>query len=159
MITDIQKKVLEEYQRQFTEAGYENRFKEDEGLLLLQAGIEDLGDSEDGNALMELCFVPIDEDGTEDIGNVILFQIYTTLMLDIPAKKEKSILAGLNELNMDCLLGAYGIFKEQMQVYHRYITVLNSADYDQLKGEIGPALNFILTMLYEDYDRVKAICK
>ena len=90
---------------------------------------------------------------------MILFQIYTTLLLNIPEKKEKSILTGLNEINMDCLLGAYGIFNEQKQVYHRYVTVLNSDDFDQLKGTIGPALNFIISMVDEDYDRIVKICK
>jgi len=159
MITDTQKQLLEEFNRQFNEAGYETRFKEDEGLYILQAGIEGLGEDEKGDALMELCFVPIDEEGKEDIGDVILFQIYTTFLIKIPDKKEKTVLAGLNELNMDCLLGAYGIFNEQKQIYHRYITVLNSPEFDQLKGEVGPALNFILSMAYEDFDRIGAICR
>ncbi len=159
MITDIQKQLLEEFKRQFDEAAYENRFKEDEGLYILQAAIQGLGEAEKGNALMELCFVPIDEEGKEDIGDMVLFQIYTTFLPKVPEKKEKTVLAGLNELNMDCLLGAYGIFSEEKQVYHRYITVLNSSDLSQLKSEVGPALNFILSMVYEDYDRIIAICR
>lgn len=159
MITDTQKQLLEEYDRQFKEAGYETRFKEDEGLYILQAAIVGLGDDESGNALMELCFVPIDEEGNEDIGDTILFQIYTTFLIGIPEKKEKNVLVGLNELNMDCLLGAYGIFNEEKQIYHRYITVLNSPELDQLKGEVGPALNFILSMVYDDYDRIGKICR
>ena len=159
MITDTQKRLLEEFNRQFNEAGYETRFKEDEELYFLQAAIQGLGDDEEGNALMELCFVPIDEEGKEDIGDVILFQIYTTFLLDIPEKKEKNVLVGLNELNMDSLLGAYGIFNEEKQVYHRYITVLNSPDFDQMKGEVGPALNYILSMVYDDFERIREICR
>ncbi len=159
MITDTQKQLLDEFNRQFNEAGYETRFKEDDGLYLLQAAIEGLGEDEKGDALMELCFVPIDEEGKEDVGDVILFQIYTTFLLTVPEKKEKSVLAGLNTLNMDCLLGAYGVYSEQKQVYHRYITVLNSPDFAQLKGEVGPALNFILSMVYDDFDGIKAICR
>ena len=160
MITDTQKQLLEEFNRQFNEAGYETRFKEDEGLYLLQAAIEGLGEDEQGDALMELCFVPIDEDGNKEaVGNVILFQIYTTFLITVPEKKEKTILSGLNKLNMDCLLGAYGIYNEQKQVYHRYITVLNTPDFAQMKGEVGPALNFILSMIYEDFDGIKGICK
>ena len=159
MITDTQKKVLEEYNRQFNEAGYETRFKEEEGLYILQAAIEGLGEKEEGDALMELCFVPIDEEGSEEVGDAILFQIYTTFLIDIQKKEEKDVLYGLNELNMDCLLGAYGIFNEQKQIYHRYITLLNSGDFDQPKGEVGPALNFILEMVYEDFDRLGSICK
>ena len=159
MITDTQKQLLEEYDRQFHEAGYETRFKEDEGLYILQAAIQGLGEDEKGDALMELCFVPVDDEGKEDVGDVILFQIYTTFLIKIPEGKEKDILAGLNALSMDCLLGAYGIFDEQKQVYHRYITVLNSPDYDQLKGEVGPALNFILSMVYEDFDQITQICR
>ena len=159
MITEVQKKLLEEFNRQFNEAGYETRFKEDEDLYLLQAGLQELGADEKGDALMELCFVPVDDEGNEDVGDVVLFQIYTTLVLDVPEKKEKNILAGLNELNMDLLLGAYGIFSQEKQIYHRYITVLNSSDFDQLKGEVGPALNFILSMLYEDYDKIVKLCR
>ena len=161
MITDTQKKVLEEFNRQFNEAGFETRFKEEDDLYMLQAAVEQLGAAEEGAALMELCFVPIsdDEEDAEEIGDVILFQIYTTFLLSVPAKKEKSILYGLNEVNMDCLLGAYGIFNEEKQIYHRYITVLNSGDFEQLKNEIGPALNFILAMIYEDYDRIQGLCK
>lgn len=158
-MTDTQTKVLEEFDRQFKEAGYETRFKEEDDLYLLQSAVEGLGEDEKGAALMELCFVPIAEDDDEEVGDVILFQIYTTYLLSIPAKKEKSVLVGLNELNMDCILGAYGIFNEEKQIYHRYITVLNSSDYEQLKGEIGPALNFILSMVYEDFDRIKGLCK
>ena len=159
MITDTQKKLLEEFNRQFGEAGYETRFKDSDGLYMLQAALVGLGEEEEGNALMELCFVPIDDEGKEDIGDVILFQIYTTLLLKIPEKKEKNILAGLNELNMDCLLGAYGIFNQEKQIYHRYITVLNSSDFEQLKGTVGPALNFILSMVYDDYDGIRKLCK
>lgn len=160
MITDTQKKLLEEFNRQFEEAGYETRFKEDEDLYILQAAIEGLGTRENGAALMELCFVPIAEEGKEEeVGDVILFQIYTTFLVEIPIEKKKDVLLGLNVLNMDCLLGAYGIFNEENQLYHRYITVLNSADYNQLKGEVGPALNFILTMVYEDFDRINSLCK
>ena len=159
MITETQKQLLEEYNRQFNEAGYETRYKEDEDLYILQAAMVGLGEDEKGNALMELCFVPIDEDGSEDIGDVVLFQIYTTFFVGVTEKKVKSILAGLNELNMDLLLGAYGIYNEEKQVYHRYITVLNSSDLKQLKGEVGPALNFIISMIYEDYDRISEICK
>ncbi len=159
MITGTQKQLLEEFNRQFNEAGYETRFKEDEGLYILQAAIEGLGEEEKGNALMELCYVPIDEEGKEDIGNVILFQIYTTFLVGVEPGKEKDILSDLNELNMDCLLGAYGIFSQEKQVYHRYITVLNSPDFAQMKGEVGPALNFILSMVYEDFDRIEQICR
>ncbi len=159
MITETQKQLLEEFNRQFNEAGYETRFKEDEDLYILQAAIPGLGEEEKGNALMELCFVPLDEEGNEDIGDVILFQIYTTFFVGVTEKKVKSILVGLNELNMDLLLGAYGIFNQEKQVYHRYITVLNSSDFDQLKGEVGPALNFILSMVYDDFDRISEICK
>ena len=159
MITDTQKKRLEEFNRQFNEAGYETRFKDDGELYMLQAAIEGLGEGEDGAALMELCFVPIDDEGEEDIGDVILFQIYTTFLPPIPEKKAKSILVGLNEMNMDCLLGAYGIFSEENQVYHRYLTVLNSPDFEQLKGEVGPALNFILSMVYDDFDRIRKLCR
>ena len=159
MINDTQKELLEEYNKQFIEAGYETRFKEDEGLYILQAAIEGLGDDEKGNALMELCFVPVDEEGNESIGDVTLFQIYTTFLIGIPEKKEKDVLYGLNEVNMDCLLGAYGIFNDEKQIYHRYITVLNSSDLSQLKGEVGPALNFILSMIYEDFNRIGSICR
>ena len=159
MITDTQKKLLEEFNRQFGEAGYETRFKEEDGLYFLQAALIGLGEEEKGNALMELCFVPIDEEGKEDIGDVILFQIHTTFLDKVPEKKEKNILTGLNELNMECLLGAYGIFHQEQQIYHRYITVLNSADFDQLKGTVGPALNFILSMVYDDYDGIKKLFK
>ncbi len=157
-MTDTQKKVLEEFDRQYKEAGYETQFREDEDLLILQAAVEGLGEEEKGAALMELCFVPLAEDDNKEVGDIILFQIYTTFLLKIPAKKEKAILSGLNDLNMDCVLGAYGIFNEEKQIYHRYITVLNSPDYDQLKAEIGPALNFILSMVYDDFDRLQALC-
>ncbi len=159
MITDTQKKVLEEFNRQFQEAGYDTRFKEDEDLYILQAAIEGLGAEENKNALMELCFVPIAEEGNEEVGNAILFQIYTTYLLPFPTDQEAKILLRLNEMNMDCLLGAYGIFNQEKQIYHRYITVLNSADFDQLKGEVGPALNFILAMVYEDFDKIETLCK
>ena len=49
--------------------------------------------------------------------------------------------------------------KNQNNSYHRYITVLNSSDYDQLKADVGPALNFILSMVYEDFDRLQELCK
>lgn len=159
MITETQKQLLEEYDRQFKEAGYETRFKEDDGLYLLQAGLVGLGEDEEGTALMELCFVPIDEEDNEDIGDVILFQIYTTFLIGIPEEKKNNVLAGLNEMSMNCLLGSYGIFNVEKQIYHRYITVLNSPDIAQIKGEVGPALNFILSMVYDDFDRIKKLCK
>ena len=159
MLTDTQKKVLDEYNRQFKEAGYETRFKEEEGLYILQAGIEGLGEKEEGDALMELCFVPIDDEDNKDVGDAILFQIYTTFLIDMQKKKEKDVLYGLNEINMDSLLGAYGVYSEQKQIYHRYITLLNSSDFDQLKSEVGPALNFILSMVYEDFDRLSSLCR
>lgn len=162
MITETQKQLLEEYNRQFNEAGYETNYKEEEDLYILQAAIQGLGEEEKGNALMELCFVPLDEENgedNEDIGDVILFQIYTTYLVDVPEKKVKNILVGLNEMNMNCLLGSYGIFNQEKQIYHRYITVLNSTDLDQLKGEVGPAVNYILASTYDDFDRISQLCK
>ncbi len=157
MVTGVQKEVIDAIQIRMTELGYATRTKEDGDLTLLQIALEAVGHEDNGNALLEFCFLPIPEDDQLP-ADLHLFQIYTTLVPKVPAKNKNKVLQTINEVNMESVIGAYGIYEEQMQIYHRHVMVLRGNDHERLMENITPSLNWILYAIEEDYLTLTALC-
>ena len=69
-------------------------------------------DEADNKVLLEVMAIPYDE-------NAILVQIYTTMIAEIgpgyEALKEMTL-----EWNLTCPIGAFGIYRQNRQFYHKY---------------------------------------
>jgi hypothetical protein len=155
-MTVEEKKVLETMESQMKEAGYQTQMMETDGVEELRVLLDELGNDGEGSVIMELCFFPIeDEEAPEDLR---IFQIFTTIAGDIKQEKMPDILVKLNKTNLECVLGGYHIFEEEMQLYHRYVSVVRGDTSEQMLDIIQPALNWIVGTLLESYDELVSIC-
>lgn len=71
----------------------------------------DVGQEEPGVVIMDMTIFRM-EDGRQ------LLQIFTEMVLDVDESPE--LLACMNELNLPVPLGAFGYFKQERQLYHKY---------------------------------------
>ena len=102
--------------------------------MRLLVPITDQGDA----VLMELMVAAID-------GETDLLQFYTTLVMELDADFGQ-LSRTLLQWNFLCPLGAFGIFEEEKQLYHKYGVLLTEAEEpDQLAERVIQ----ILSVLYE----------
>ncbi|MCC8157048.1 MAG: hypothetical protein LUC21_07765 [Oscillospiraceae bacterium] len=88
-------------------------------LRLMPALFED----ETGQVYMEICFLDYSEE-------VTIAQVYTTLLME-PGPGLAAIREKLGEWNLHSFSGAYGIYEEQGQLYHKQnISFINEAAVD-----------------------------
>jgi len=86
-----------------------------------------------GYVLFELCQMNYDE-------NFELFQIFSTMIMSVGPGMDK-LRAALNDWNLTALLGAYGIYEELGQLYHKYNVVIGLDDTpDSIVGQLLSAL-------------------
>lgn len=151
------KEVLVELEDQLNSAGYVTRVEDTDGLEMLRVVIDELGQDKNGSVLMELCFIPMEaEEIPEDLN---IFQIFTTIEKDIPEEKLSGILAELNKINIDCILGGFQIFEEQMQLYHKYVCIARGTKAAELLNTIQPAMNWIVATIQEGYEELIGVCR
>lgn len=118
-----------------------------EPVLTAGAGAPQVGDTmrllvpitDQGDAvLMELMVAAID-------GETDLLQFYTTLVMELDTDFGQ-LSRTLLQWNFLCPLGAFGIFEEEKQLYHKYGVLLTEAEEpDQLAERVIQ----ILSVLYE----------
>ena len=111
------------------------------------AGAPQVGDTmrvlvpitDEGDAvLLELMAASIDEETD-------LLQFYTTMVMELDVDHGQ-LAQTLAQWNFLCPLGAFGIFEEGNQLYHKYGIVLNGTEE---LDELAERVILILSVLYE----------
>lgn len=80
-------------------------------------------------------------------GNAIL-QIYTTILLDLPAKVYEVVGQWLLDLNFFCPFGSFGLFTEKGHFYHKYNLILDMEKPGEKEGQ-SEQLSLILGLIQE----------
>ena len=88
-----------------------------------------------------------------------LFKIYATIETDLAEEKLPGLFAELNKINLESILGNYAVFPEGNQLYFRYVGVVRGNTKEVMMNTIQPALNWCVSTLDEDYDRLIALCR
>lgn len=151
------KEVLTELEDQMNAAGFLTRVEDIDGMEMLRVIMDELGDDEKGSVLIELCFLPLEGEGIPE--DLSLFQIFTTIEKDIPKEKLENILNKLNKINLDCMLGGFHIFEEEMQLYHKYICIVRGSSMEDMMFSIQPAINWIVSTVQESYEELTGVCR
>lgn len=132
--------------QQFAEEAYglETWLGEDNGFQMLKVGLVQLGKGS-GQAVMEICPVPL---APNPDGEVQLVEFYTTVADHIREDNMAPALAALNRMNLRCPVGAFHLFEDQHQMYHKYGAVLPM-------GEAGTQLaTMVFSMVVETVNQL-----
>jgi hypothetical protein len=151
-------KVIRTLEEQMNEVGFESIIKEIDGLEVLRVLLDELGENGNGNEIIEFCFLPVGDDNGELPTDLRLFQIYTTILGDIPEEKFSDILTKLNKKNLECVLGGFSIYEKEHQLYHKYISVVRGNTAEEMLDIIQPAVNWISATVVEMYDEMVSLC-
>ena len=116
-----------------------------------------MGEERTGSLLMELAFLPTEAADFPD--DFSLFQIYATIETELPEEKLTGILMELNKVNLESILGNYAVFPDGNQLYFRHVGVVRGNTKEAMMDTIQPALNWCVSTLDEDYDRLIALCR
>ncbi len=157
MELEEKKKVIVELEDQMNKAGFVTRIEPIEELEMLRIIVDDLGQNQEGSVLMEMCFLPLKGEGIPD--ELSIFQIFTTIEKDIPKEKTPKILESLNKINLDCILGNFNIFEDEMQMYHKYVCIARGATMEKMLDTIQPAVNWIVSTIQEAYEELIGVCR
>ncbi len=150
----IQKQVMEELTGQIKEWGVTPEMTSSDDMDILRAVLNGMGK---GSLLLELAFLPTAEADFPD--DFSLFQIYATIETDLAEEKLPGLFAELNKINLESILGNYAVFPEGNQLYFRYVGVVRGNTKEVMMNTIQPALNWCVSTLDEDYDRLIALCR
>ncbi len=153
----IQKQVMEELTGQVKEWGVSPEMTSSDDMDILRAVLNGMGEERKGSLLLELAFLPTAEADFPD--DFSLFQIYATIETDLLDEKLPGLFAELNKINLESILGNYAVFPEGNQLYFRYVGVVRGNTKEVMMNTIQPALNWCVSTLDEDYDRLIALCR
>ncbi len=76
------------------------------------------------DVIIEMCFVPMNMPRPD----TQLFQLYATLMVNMPDKNMPELKRAIFYCNDFCPIGQFGVFEQAGQVYMRHNMVLNMED-------------------------------
>ncbi len=153
----IQKQVMEELQEQVKDWGVTPEMTVSDDMDILRAVLNGMGEERTGSLLMELAFLPTEAADFPD--DFSLFQIYATIETELPEEKLTGILMELNKVNLESILGNYAVFPDGNQLYFRHVGVVRGNTKEAMMDTIQPALNWCVSTLDEDYDRLIALCR
>lgn len=144
----LKKELFEEFQRLFTDedSGTEVDITIDEdkpGEEILHAYFTNVGEV-GGSMMTEVNF--LEPYSGEEIEAM---QIFTTLSADIREGLFSDIETRVNELNALCIFGAFGLYREGKQIFHRYVmpVPMKNPPLDVIRtawNEIFNTLQFLL---------------
>lgn len=113
---ELFKKVQDLLEQEKSETKVEIELEADQpGEEILHAFFSDIGDF-DGGILTEVNFLNPYKDG-----DIEAMQFFSTVSADIREELFESIERRLNELNTLCIFGAFGLYREGKQIFHRYV--------------------------------------
>ena len=88
------------------------------------------------------------------VNDTVVAEIYTTILTDIRSSFE-ALKDNLLEWNLFCPLGAYGIYREGMQFYHKYNYLIPSdGDAEDMALEIFYLVNTIQDVITDHYPKI-----
>ena len=141
------KAFLEDLQKELSDLGIESKFT------------EGIGDPQVGETLRIL--FPVTEDGNAVITEVMVTEfssdldmllLYSTIAVNI-GKRYDELVDALVPWNMTCPLGAFGIYEEGKQLYHKYsFPFPNDASPNAVSGQAMVMLGIINEVLSQRYD-------
>lgn len=109
-----------------------------DGTETLRIAPDRMGPDSDGVVVMEICRVPIDDEGCG------YYQLYTTIFKELEPARYPEMLLALNEINLSTVLGSYGILATHQMLYHKYVTRLPAcADGDAVKALQGTVYDIL----------------
>lgn len=129
LLAQIEAFVKEDYD-------FETWIGEDGGYLMLKVRLQDMGECQ-GDAVLEVCPVPLDPEPESGIG---LLQFYTTVAANIADSNFLPALHALNRLNLRCPLGAFHLFENDHQMYHRHTAVLEAGQAGVRQAKVALSL-------------------
>ncbi len=98
-----------------------------------------IGDGDDDLVVMDVAVYRSDE-------GIQLLTFYTVVTPEVRPQAVPGLLEHLNGLTLPSLLGAFGYFDEEHQVYHKYsLIVAEPADMEQFTAGVVSMIALILT--------------
>ena len=82
---------------------------------------------------------------------------FSTIALDLDEANYPKIMNELNDINFNVTIGSYGIFRDQRQLYHKYMYVTTADTEDQLFDELTTAIGWVINCIDDDYDKLMSI--
>ncbi len=81
-----------------------------------------------------------------------LLQFYTTLFTDLEPANQQRLPEALNQINLFCPLGHFGLYQEKGQLYHKYTLFLEEgAPAEALASQAFSLLEWIQRLLDQHY--------
>lgn len=143
-----QRELLEELEKYLRKAKIDTLLTEVKGVDVLKATLTGLGDKADGSAITEINFMYFDE------MNAPVFQIFTTVALNIDEDNIEPCITELSKYNLEyVLLGTFQVYEPYRQIYHRYTQVLIGSDEEQTE-QAKAALDLVTTQISSCYDDI-----
>lgn len=109
------KKLFERLGKELEDSGVEWSINESSGDAALRLLINGIGPDGDGTILTEISKVPVEN---TDAG---YYYYHTNIARDIDAQTIPAVLAKLNEINLQTVIGNFAILSEERVMYHKYV--------------------------------------
>ncbi len=146
---DKMNKVLEILNERLSSEGVETQLGERSDETTLNVIIEGLGEDEDGVIVCEISRIPVeDEEGSQ------YYSFYTVIADKLEEEVHAATLVNLNNLNMELLLGAYGIVPETGTLFHKYVYKAKQQEDADLTELLYGLFVDVVAIAYNDYDRL-----
>lgn len=140
--------LLEELNKRLTEDGLEAEVDTESGysVKLTLAG---LGEAGDKTVFVEASEIPMaDEEDTK------YYYFFSVIAVELPEEKFANTLRIINDINLETLVGNYGLIEEEGVVYHKSVAKVNAADEAKAADELYSALVDALANIDNSIDNV-----
>lgn len=108
---------------------------------------DSLGEQEEGVVVMSISKVPM-----EEIEDYSFYNIFSVVAVNIETEGMNQVLANVNELNMECLFGNYGVVVSDGILYHKQVVKIAKADESQMADALYDGMVDVLALLDENYE-------
>lgn len=144
-------KALEILRDRLMEDSLELSYDNIDGIATLRMVLDSIGADEDGIVVLELSEIPLD--GTDDYG---YYHFMSVLANKLEDSQIPTTLTNLNQINMETLIGSYGIVAEAGTVVHKYVLRTAAKDAKATEEDLYNCLVDVVAIINNDYDRVLA---
>lgn len=126
--------LLEELNKRLTEDSLETEV-DTEGGYSIKLTLPGLGANGDKTAFIETSEIPM-----EEVEDYKYFYFFSILAVELPEEKHANILNALNNINLETLIGNFGLIAEEGVVYHKYVAKINVTDEAKAADDLYSAL-------------------
>lgn len=141
-MSKILEKLVEKLNEESIVASFENT---DEPSVNIN--FDSLGESENGVIVMTITKVPM-----EEIEDYSYYNIFSVIAVNVENEGMSTVLENVNELNMECLLGNYGIVISDGILYHKHVVKVANTDDDNMIKELYDGLVDVIAIIDNDFD-------